>query len=430
VFWLCSAKVEINPEDRVFLGCGSGSHVEPDTLLDGLEANIILVWNEDKSSKVVLISIDSLFLGSEVVEGVLSSISGMFDVDEIFLAASHTHSAPMIDETKPQLGKRNDSYAALLVARISQAVSRMYSEIPVAVTLRKYQSNLGGIVQRRNKRIFELSRFGLRWGPTLARPNLRRGAVGANATIAEFADFSGVVIAALAVVPCHPVAMIGKETISSDYVGGIRAGFRREISASQETPFVFLQGASGDLVPWWRPNWLGGGPIKIIDQIVNGVQFPHPAFTIEALGVWCKLRLEEILSDRDKNLKLVNSEQQNHTVRSGFFGLPLAKILKEAEGLEKRQLSVHRIEIGNLRIVGVSAEVSSRFKEEIQGILGDFELVGCIRDTFGYAVSTQQYREGGYEVEGHQLHFSIKHAEGQNPGLLLRGAIENLNRQI
>jgi hypothetical protein len=52
VFWLCSGIVEINPNDRVYLGCGSESLVHPDKILDRLEANITVVWSEDKASRL------------------------------------------------------------------------------------------------------------------------------------------------------------------------------------------------------------------------------------------------------------------------------------------------------------------------------------------------------------------------------------------
>jgi hypothetical protein len=424
VFWLCSGIVDISPNNRVYLGCGSKSPVHPDKILDRLEANITVVWSEDKASKVALISIDSLFLGNALVHSICTGLSGIFKEEEIFLAASHTHTAPMIDETKPRLGIRNDDYARMLVESLVQAVSRIALETPTLVTLTKYTAKLGGIVQRRNNRMFELSRYGLKLNPTLQRPNLRRKAIGAEATFAEFLDGSGNVMAALGVIPCHPVALMGSELISADYVAGLRTVFRESVCAGRETPFVFFQGASGDLNPWWKPKWLDEGLVKVIDQIVNGVRFPTPAFSTEDLSHWCKSRIQELVSERDKYFRRPAQPYKVSEVESELHAFPLADFLEDARELKTRQVHVHRLRIGSLTLIGVSAEITSKLKQELRNHLGDAELVGCIRDSFGYSTTSEQYKEGGYEVEGHQWHFSITHLEVNHPGQLLQRAIK------
>ena len=429
MFWLCSGIVDINPNDTVFLGCGSEYPVHPDRVLDRLEANITVVWSEDKASKVALISIDSLFLGRAVVERICAGLSGIFNHEEIFLAASHTHTAPMIDETKPRLGIRNDDYAEMVVERIVQAAWRIALEAPTPVTLTKYTAKFGGIVQRRNNRMFELSRYGLKFKPTLQRPNLRRKAIGAEATFAEFLDDSGNVMAALGVIACHPVAFMGKEVISADYVAGLRTEFRERVCGGRETPFVFLQGASGDLNPWWKPRWFDNGPVKVIDQVINGVLFPSSPFSVAELSEWCKLRFQELVSERDKHSRSPAQLSKAGGVESILQVFPLADFLKDAPGLKTRQVYVHQLKIGSLTLVGVSAEITSKLKKELESHLGDAELVGCIRDSFGYATSSQQYLEGGYEVEGHQWHFSITHLELKHPGQLLQKLIEELSRK-
>lgn len=428
MFWLCSGIVEINPDDRVYLGCGPESPVNPDKILDRLEANITIVWSEDKASKVALIAIDSLFLGNESVQGICAGLSGVFKQEEIFLAASHTHTAPMIDETKPRLGIRNDDYARVMVEKIVQAVSRIALETPTSVTLTKYATKLGGIVQRRNNRMFGLSRHGLELAPTLQRPNLRRMAMGAEATFAEFLDDSGQVMAALGVMACHPVALMGRELISADYVAGVRTEFRENVCAGRETPFVFLQGASGDLNPWWKPRWLDEGLVKVIDQLVNGVRFPSPAFSIEDLNQWCKSRVQELVYERDRHFRRPSKPSKEGKVESDLHVFPLADFLKDSADLNTRQVSVHQVKIGDLTLVGVSAEITSKLRQELGDHLGGAELVGCIRDTFGYATSCQQYREGGYEAEGHQWHFSIAHLDANHPGQLLQRLIKRLLR--
>lgn len=428
MFWVSSGKIEINPIGSVFIGCGPKDAVESEKILDSLEANIIIVRSEDGASQVVIISVDSLFLGKDVTDRIISGLSGKFKQEEIFLAASHTHSAPMIDETKPRLGIRSENYATMLVDRIIEEVLRVAAGEAEAVKLKKYSATLGGIVERRNTRPFELSRFGLRWRPTLQRPNLRKNAFGADATIAEFHSEGGDVRAVLAVVPCHPVALMGRELISADYVGGLRAEFREKICHNQKTPFVFLQGASGDLNPWWKPKWFDEGPLKIIDQIVNGIRFSSPAFSVDDLASWCKTRIEELTHDRENWPGGHGMTVDNPILKSALHRLPLAEFVMDAYDLKTREVCFQWLQIGDLKLLGVSAEITSKLKQELKNLIGDAELVGCIRDSFGYATSTKQYLEGGYEAEEHQWYFSISHFRKDPPGPLIQRTIEKINK--
>jgi hypothetical protein len=72
-----------------------------------------------------------------------------------------------------------------------------------------------------------------------------------------------------------------------------------------------------------------------------------------------------------------------------------------------------------LGIVGVSGELTSALDAELKHDLGGGVLVGCLRDSFGYITSLQQYQEGGYEVDDHQWHFSISHLEESSPSEIL-----------
>jgi hypothetical protein len=102
--------------------------------------------------------------------------------------------------------------------------------------------------------------------------------------VVEFVDEEGFTLATLAVIPCHPVAFQGLDFVSADIAGAIRLGFRNITEKSKQTPFIFLQGASGDLNPWWKRGWLSGGLLNLVDQFVNGPTFP--VFTQQAMSSW------------------------------------------------------------------------------------------------------------------------------------------------
>jgi hypothetical protein len=421
MIWVASTKVDLNPTEGVYLGCGNGKKVSPEEKLDDLEANILIVWSLDKSSKVAIISVDTLFLGRDVVEMICAGLVGAFRNDEIFIAATHTHSAPMIDETKPGLGIKNNGYAELLARRIAHSVLRLSEQKARLVTLHVYKVMLGGIIQRRNSRLLQITRQGVQLRQTLQRPKFRRKPLRVQATMAEFVDHEGNMTAMLGVIPCHPVAFMGVESLSSDYVGMLRSQYKQHIGVSADVPFVFLQGASGDLNPWLKSQWLDGGLVRIIDQLVNGVKFS--LFTKGDLELWTALRVREIVASREQ-IRRVPLGYEEGVLRTDLQELPLSSFLETAMHLKQRFVHLHKVQIEQLCMLGVSAEVTSDLKKELEEALGHVEVAGCVRDSFGYVTSSEQYEKGGYEVDGHQSHFSISHFEGYSPSQSLGAAIK------
>ena len=420
MIWIAGTVVNLNPTASVYLGCGTGTKVEPAQISDDIEANILVLKSYDQSKKIVVISVDTLFLGNYVSRTLVSRLGGAFSPDEIFLAATHSHTAPMVDETKPNLGIVNQEYTLLLLDRIVSATLDLMTKPLVLAHINSWEPSLGGIVSRRSKRIFDVSRNGLRFQPVLQRPNFRNYGRRLPANVVEFVDEEGFTLATLAVIPCHPVAFQGLDFVSADIAGAIRLGFRNITEKSKQTPFIFLQGASGDLNPWWKRGWLSGGLLNLVDQFVNGPTFP--VFTKQAMSSWSSKRLKELVSKKPKRKGIVPSPR-DAGFGSSLLQVPLSHILESAVDKDQRFFTVHTIEIGDLRFVGVSAEVTWEFKKEILPLLEGGILVGCIRDSFGYVSSSKQYREGGYEASGHQSSFSISHFENSPPAMAVSSLV-------
>ena len=427
VIWISAASVDISPLENVYLGCGTGSKVGPGKITDPLEANILLVHSLDKKSKVVIISVDTLFLGPRVSSEIISGVSGVFENKEIFLAATHTHTAPMVDETKPILGIRNDDYSDFLVSRIVRATLDLVSEEPTLVTINSWATNLGGIVSRRRLRLFDLSRNGIRVAPVLQRPNFNSHKRDFEANICEFVTDSGVVMARIGVIPCHAVAYQGQDVISGDLVSSLRNELNSRQPGEIRTPFVFLQGASGDLNPWWRARWLNGGLVGLLDQLINGPRFP--TLSRKQLANWGSQRVNEIFTTRNQRPLKANTADTGQ-VDASIQEFPLSSVLKSAHGIDSRNFIIQELAIESLHLVGVSAEVTWAYQQEMSGFFCDRVVVGCLRDTFGYVASSEQYSQGGYEAQEHQTSFSISHFESRSPGrqigkLFFSGPISN-----
>ena len=406
MIWISTTSVDISPIEAVYLGCGTGEKVSPENILDRLEANILVAYSSDKKSKVVIISVDTLFFGPSVSRAILSGLSEEFDEKEVFLAATHTHTAPMVDETKPRLGKRNDDYADLLVSRVVESTLGLIRQEPIAVSVSFWKSKLGGIVSRRKIRAFGISRYGIKRKPIFQRPNFKAYSHSIESTFVEFTDEKGNVLSSIGVIPCHAVAYQGQNVISSDLVGAIRAELNKQGERKTSSTFIFLQGASGDLNPWLKGHLFRGGIVGLIDQILNGFQFP--SFTAEELSAWSAARVREILLNRPAsvydframNLGRIGSELQE---------TPLSVVLEDSLSIFQRAFHLQKVQLESLNLIGVSAEVTWEFKEQLIGSIGNATLVGCLRDPFGYVCSEEQYSEGGYEARDHQDSFSIHH---------------------
>lgn len=406
MIWISAGSVDISPTESVYLGCGTGEKVSPEAIIDRLEANILVAYGSDKLSKVVIISVDTLFLGPRVSREIVAGLAGVFDEKDIFLAATHTHTAPMVDETKPRLGKRNDDYADFLVARILETTLALVEQEPSFVKINFWKSKLGGIVSRRKGRSLVVSRYGITRNKILQRPNFKEYREIIESTFVEFTDERGVVLAALGVIPCHAVAYQGLNVISSDVVGELRTQLTKQIPNDGSLPFIFLQGASGDLNPWLRSHLFRRGVVALIDQILNGFLFS--SFSRNELYSWASARVREIIST--KAPVEAGAQQQNAgQISSLLVEMPLSEVLENAELKRQRVFHVQRIQLENLKLLGVSAEITWEFKEQVSDFIVDEVLVGCIRDPFGYVCSESEYSKGGYEAGDHQESFSISH---------------------
>ena len=83
------------------------------------------------------------------------------------------------------------------------------------------------------------------------------------------------------------------------------------------------------------------------------------------------------------------------------------------DGDQARNVSVHSVALGGLKLIGVSSEISWGIQRELIEVLPNtyqYTFVGCIDDTFGYTPSESQIAEGGYEVDGWMSSFGLSPA--------------------
>lgn len=410
--------LDISPKVPTFLGCGNGGLV-PKSPDSGIEANIILF--EENRGMVLLVSIDALYVGPRLRAFLEIFLKDFFEPHNIFLAATHSHNAPMLDPTKPLLGLVSDTHLDRVAQEIAASALQLVSKNREDVSLRIREYAVTSVVGRR--KILPL--IVRKWRVYLFQSHFLPDVDTCKDVVAQFVEIwsSEKLVGALWVYPCHPVGYPFEADVSADYVGEIRLLIRDEIGSGIKIPVVVLQGSSGDLrPPAYREDL---GPLSRATRKILGPRFGR--FSEQKYTEWVNCVWQELVQGRlGKGPAGVFSGEE-----------PALQTQRKVVSLDQiyfsqfssaRELSVHFLRIGQLEIVGISAEPTWDFFRQIRetwtekpGFLRT--LVGCIDDTYGYLPSKSQIKQGGYEVEGFQAPFSLKPNTCMNPSEVVAGLI-------
>lgn len=402
-----SSVVDISPAISTYLGCGPEETVSPNPHA-GLEANILLLQDSATGTKLVLISLDSLYPGPRLRKALEKGLSQVLLPESIFLASSHTHAAPQLDDSKPLLGSPVDAHfnrvSSLLIKTISAMLDNPDS-VEVSCRLSKFESN--SVVHRR--RVVPLSPRGKSISFFRAEflPNLRK----TKPVTSELMEllYGDKVYAAIWVMPCHPISNPSPEDVSSDYIGILRSRYRaKNQPAGPALPFLFFQGASGDLRP---PSFSlkSNKTVKgVLSNLVFGPRFRR--FSEQESEAW----VQGLEREMELRTPVALSSVSYRKLATRRQEIPLDTFF--VSDIRDRVVSFHLVSIDRLIIIGVSGEPTWEIRNQLLSGLASgasyLTVAGCIDDTFGYVVSPNQARWGGYEVHGFLESFSIKRKKG------------------
>jgi hypothetical protein len=391
--------VDITPQIAAPLAGGHYGQTNFDSILSPLEANIIVI--NDNNKRIIIASLDVLFIGEDLKEDIIARSGGLLKPNELFIWATHNHSAPALDANKPLLGRRNEQYFQYVSERTTGLILKILEEKPIEGKLCYGSSEKNNLtINRRGRGLFFEKKGPIlfpHWGSTLS-PNDRGYRDGRISTI-SIVDDRGKIQALIWSFACHPVSSPGKNDVRADYPGEIRRLLRTQIQ--QEIPVIFFQGLSGDLKP---PSYLkypenSGLRNKIhyrVMNAINGKYFAHfdePDWSqyIDSLWEGTKaafgdLELEPILEVKESGIALEN------------IGLS-----------KKKNLKITSIKMGAVRIIAFSAEPVAEWGPIISKVFPNEILIttGCFEDVSCYLPIEGMIREKGYEVEGFQNRFGI-----------------------
>ena len=381
-------RVDITPDVPLQLA-GHGTRWKPfNRVEDPLEANAIVLRSE--AAKVVFLQVDVLSVGVDCRRRILAGLGGRLREEELFLVASHTHSAPNIDDRLPEMAHVDPGYVARTVERICGMLDAAISAAGRPVDLCCGEAQTAHVVNRR------------KWclTPVWCLPPVKRVMARhpnpkgpRDDTLRVFGltarEGGGELAGALWNFACHPVTMADRRVVSADYPGGVRRALRRR--AGGEIPVVFLPGFAGDV----RPNRVARWPRSLyylLHRIINGPVFAD--FTPDARRRW-------VASLSDAALAALSSARPRHIsrIRSRRLVRPFRLFL---DGLTNdRPISLHAVSLGDdLTVVGVSGELVIEYAALLrQFFSGEIvAAVGYMDGVCGYIPISEMIADGGMEV--------------------------------
>lgn len=388
--------VDIAPDLACEMGCGPTSQATLDTR-DPIEANVIIL--EHHFLRAVLVSVDALYVGRAVGQAIIDGLRPWVAPEGVFMFASHSHTAPMLDPEKPALGRADPRHTAEVAKRIVGLVSRLVETRADPVEIRRGSCTARFAVSRRRRRFVSMSRNRtIQFNKVVMSPNL----MATRPQISHIVTLSGTQgpIAIIWSLPCHPSAL-NIARFSADFPGYVRDRLREHFNCA--VPVVFLQGFSGDLRPLAMHK--GKGVKDFLLRALMGPRLGHfdpSAYEDWLCHMWSQIasvigRLDPVSTSSGLRIRRVER-------LLSYVAKPVS-----VGSVNGAALSAQWLGVGALEILGLSAEPVSEWEERVEAIAPGRGIItaGCVGNVFGYAPVQSMFGEGGYEVDGFCRSFGL-----------------------
>jgi hypothetical protein len=380
--------VDITPIRPVGLG-GFAGRLGPYRLVaDDLALTVLVLRQVD--AVVAIVSADVLFFDDAMREGLLRRLrdGGLtLTADQLILAATHTHFAPMLDATKPRLGIAEREYRERIEDKAYGVLRELLEQDGEAVSLRYSRGAMRGQVCRRSLRA-TLADGGVVYHSVMA-PNAAEP-VDDALTVIRFDTYDGRPKAIVWNWACHPVGFPELEAVSADFPGTVRRRIKAEFGPQIEV--LFLQGCAGDIRPDTTP---AGGARDAVPPTDRDIEFSP--FTPDGWERWAAAIADGVL----RQVLATNGWIQiAPAIASSSCSIRLDRVASEAGDtmMGMRLLMLAR----DLAIVCWSAEPVSGYAVRLRSLLPECTVIaaGYVDTVFGYLPTDRMVRFGGYEVGG------------------------------
>jgi len=374
---------------------------------DSLELNAVLLRAPGQS--VAIVTADLLFVTAELKARLLDAVGARLGLDEasLLVAASHTHSAPSVDPSKPRLGVCDPEYATVVAQRGAELLGRLGSIDPVPCHVDYRTGAADHAINRRRP-----GWRGVRRAPNPAGPRDE------TLHLLTFSDHTDRPLAVLWSYACHPVAFPALTKVSADFPGVVRRALRDAHGA--ELPVLFLQGFAGDV----RPRETGATTrfARRLAELVVGPLFAR--FSAQQYATWAGG-----LADRAVGVA-------RGALRTRRPVAPLCR--RERIALSTlvtgatagREVTFQRMSLDpGLHLVAISAEPVTAYGATLRHLCpGSVLPVGYSDTVFGYLPTAAMLGERGYEDSGFMVPFGLSGRFRPDIEGVVRGAWERLMR--
>lgn len=358
-----------------------------------------LALGTDHDHPVVLISVDLLFWGDDVVEEIRHKFEQTYGIDgrQLVLHATHTHSGPQASrQFIESLGVPDDRFLSGLVdATLATAGRALAGRLPVTVQRSSVTVPLG--VDRRH------ARTGGAYPPI---------EVDHEATVIRFVQPSEDCAALLVQHACHPV-LHHRNAITSDFTGSAMT----TLEEADAGVALFLQGCCGDVNPDRYVDTdfadadqpeidefsarLSGAVSALLREGSWRTESPKPSVT--------ERRFEVPIAERPTPVQLHSLAGQQDALGE-WARLLLADPARATDPTTVRLTLLTITE--QTRFLGFSAELVTRYGDYVKERSSSGTIaLGYTGGMTGYLVTAQHLTEGGYESAEAPYYFGM-------PGIL------------
>lgn len=385
-----------------------------------------LVLEENKSSRIVIVTTDVLGLTPAITETVASRAQSKYGITraQIVFNSSHTHSGPMIWPALSIIGdydaatiKAFTEYANDLTNKLMQAIDTAMQQLQ-PVTLHYGNGTAGFAFNRR-----QFTATGVKNGVN------HNGPVDRDVPVLVAKNEQGKVKAIVFGYACHNTTVTGNHnSINGDYAGFAQVELEKQYP---EATALFVLGCAGDQNPIPR------GTLELAEK--HGKELAQAVQTVlkgKTQTVGAPLRSAYTTTTLD--LEPVNRAQmEKDLVDSNQFLQRRARLIMEADNrgwnITTHRYPVQAVRIGNQftilalsgeTVVDYSLKTKKAFPKEHLFVAGYCNQVVC------YIPTKRILDEGGYEAEQNMIYYGMPGPFQNNVEEKVLAAIDTVMQQV
>ncbi len=401
------AKTDVTPTAPVRLS-GYANRPKPfDSVADPLHARAMTIVQDgqQRSSAVVIVSIDSIAVTAAMTIDVATWANEKFGIErsQIVLCSSHSHAAPHLSGGLSNLysvplteeeTQRTKEYTDSLVAKIKQTVEAAFkSSQPAKLNIATTSAN------------FAMQRRAIRSGKWAGFGETPDGACDRRVRVLECRSMDDKILGAAYMYACHCTTMGGDfNQVSGDWAG---LSANRLEAVHPDAIFLPVIGCGADANPKPRTGYQFAEQhaAELVDSVKKAIQGERTPLTASPQSHFGYAGLApELPSPEDVETK-TKSDNPNIKRWAEYMKATRAAMGRLPETVP---MPIHTWQFGDeLTWVFLGGEVVSEYQMSIEKRLGGKQtwVAAYVDDVFAYVASERMRAEGGYEVDDSMTYY-------------------------